>query len=116
MKDTAIKSAQPQEGQHVVHLAISNQSIAQAQATLHVTIDGHAVFSRDLETKTQHNWQELTRSLRSGPHLVEVQELSTGAAQRLHLDLTQETWVIIMFSSPPPTLSIQAQQTPANFL
>ena len=72
MEGIAIEAAGPQESQHIVHLAISNQSIAQPRATLHVMIDGQTVFSGDLETKTQHNWQELTRSLRSGPHLVKM--------------------------------------------
>jgi hypothetical protein len=113
---TIAEPVQRPEGPHAVHFAISNQSLAQPRVTLGIAIDGQSVFVGELEAKGQHNWKELTQSLRSGPHHVEARETNTQTAQQLLLDVKSELWVVVMFTGPPAALSVTSHESPVNFL
>lgn len=104
------------ESHHAVHLAVSNQSRSDPRVALRVTVDNESVFNATLESKELHTWHELNLSLRSGSHVVEVQEAQSGAKRQLTIDVNKESWVTVMFTSPPPSLSVTSQDSPVNFM
>src|SRR5690349_5926130 len=99
-----------------VHFALSNQSRSHPSVTLRMSVDGAPTFDAVLETKGQHEWHELMRTLRAGSHVIEVHEAQTGAGHRVTVDVGQETWVTVMFTAPPPTCSVTAQNSPVAFI
>ena len=44
-----------QGDEHVLHIFISNQSMAMTIAEIEVTIDGQQIFHREMATGTQYN-------------------------------------------------------------
>jgi hypothetical protein len=100
---------------HAVHFAVSNQSPGQPTVTLRLSVDRGPVFDGTLESKDLHNWHELTVTLPEGAHSVEVQETQTGTNKQVTLQIDKETWVAVMFFSPPPNISVTSQDAPLSF-
>ena len=115
MERTVASDTAP-EGQHTVHFALSNQSRSHPTVTLRMTVDKAPAFDGPLESKGLHNWHEMTLTLRTASHVIEVQETQTGANEQLTVDIRQETWVTVMFSGPPPSCSVTAQTSPVSFV
>lgn len=101
---------------HPVHFALSNQSPSQATLTLRLSVDQRSIFDGTLESKDLHNWRELTETLEEGPHTIEVQETQTGTNQQTTVQIKGETWIAVMFFSPPPSISVTSQESPLNFV
>ena len=89
-----------------VHISVSNQSLDVKTISLEISLDGQEVFSREMQTGTQHNWEQLTLRVAAGRHTLEVAEAKTGARRTHQLDLSGESNLVITFQAPPPRIEI----------
>jgi len=105
-----------QGDEHVLHIFISNQSMAMTIAEIEVTIDGQQIFHREMATGTQHNWTEVTIPARSGEHIIVLTEAKTQTRTSKTINADRELWIVVMFSSPPDEFKIDVFDHPVAFM
>lgn len=105
-----------QGDEHVLHIFVSNQSMAMAVAEIDVTIDGQQVFHREMATGTQHNWGEVTLPVVSGEHLVVLTEANTRTRTSEAINVDRELWIAVRFSSPPAEFKMDVFDHPVAFV
>lgn len=101
---------------HVLHIFVSNQSMAMAIADIEVNVDEQQVFHREMATGTQHNWGEVTVPVVSGDHLVVFTEAKSRTRTSKTINVDRELWIVITFSSPPAEFKVDVFDHPVAFM
>ena len=104
-------------GPENVTLHVSNQSFADPDVHITVTIDGAAVADRSFDVGSQHNWIPFELELEPGAHEV-VATSDTGATSTFTLDVLDgghKYAVINYWYYPPDPKYPGATQTPRSF-
>jgi hypothetical protein len=107
---------QRQGNEHVLHIFVSNQSIAMAVADIEVNIDEQQIFHREMTTGTQHNWGEVTIPVVGGEHMVVITEAKTRTRTSETINVDRELWIVIRFSSPPAEFKMDVFDHPVAFM
>lgn len=94
-------------GECVLHLAVSNQSLRHATASLTIRVDDATVLQENLPTATQHHYRFLDLPLRCGAHALDVAERPTNTMQSWKFELGGEMWARLLFADDARTGGFQ---------
>ena len=107
---------QRQGNEYILHIFVSNQSIAMPIADIEVNIDDQQIFHREMATGTQHNWGEVTIPVASGEHMIVITEAKTQTQTSETINVNRELWIVIKFSIQPAEFKMDVFDHPVAFM
>ncbi len=102
--------------EHLLHVSVSNQSLAQTTADLAISLDGEQIFRREMRTGTQHTWEETTVSIVRGQHTLVITEARTESRAEQVMNVDRELWIVVTFHSPPARIRVEILDRPVGFM
>jgi hypothetical protein len=94
------------QDEHLLHVSVSNQSLSQPVADLAIGLDEEQLFRREMETGTQHTWEETTTSVVGGHHTLVITEARTRTREVREVNVDRELWIVVTFHSPPERIRV----------
>src|SRR5262245_22983471 len=104
------------QDEYRIHVFASNQSMVMTVCDLEISIDGRAIFRREMTTGTQHNWEQVTASNASGEHTLVISEVKTQTHKSQALNIDKELWIVVTFHGPPARIEIGVFDHPVGFM
>jgi hypothetical protein len=110
------KMDQSQQNGYLLHVFVSNQSLAMPIADLEISINGRKIFHQEMTTGTQHNWEQVTIQVATGKHMLVVSEAKTQTRKSVEVNVDRELWIVVRFDSPPAQFIVDVFDHPVAFM
>jgi hypothetical protein len=105
-------------GEHILHLYVSNQSFGVEHVRITISIDGREVVDETFDVEGQHNFVLFALPLEGSPHVLSARAAHSGLTFETQLVLPGELWALLQFwqsDSEPATFTWNTSGMPIGF-